>query len=58
MGKAPAKFAIALRPRASGLLRPRAAALRIEHKEIGVREARRARRQHGWWRMRAYRTKS
>ena len=40
MGKAPAKFAIALRPRASGLLRPRAAALRIEHKECarqGVR---------------------
>jgi hypothetical protein len=27
MGKGPEKFAIALRPRASGLLRPRAAAL-------------------------------
>ena len=40
MGKGPAKSAIALRPRASGLLRPRAAALRIEHKECarqGVR---------------------
>ena len=40
MGKGPAKLAIALRPRASGLLRPRAAALRIEHKECarqGVR---------------------